>query len=244
MTQKSKSLHSMTIEGVQIRTQLRYNLNTNYIGINTIYQYSKQYSKQYYKNNKDKVKEYQKNNKNKIKKYNKEYQKNNKNRISQRKKQYYKDNIDKKKKYYENNKEKRKQYYESHRNPNTLRMGSKEHKIMVSCIKQGINREDFDGFIINQSYCNLWTLKLREKIRNQYNNCDYISGIHKSICNNDRNLDVHHVNYDKQCGCNGNKCKLIPLSRSNHVKTNTNRSFWNKLFIYSLDIDKWYYGGN
>ena len=33
MTRKSKSLHSLTIEGIHTQTQLRYNINTNYIGI-------------------------------------------------------------------------------------------------------------------------------------------------------------------------------------------------------------------
>lgn len=62
-------------------------------------------------------------------------------------------------------------------------------------------------------------------------------------CGKERELAVHHVNYDKACGCNGVKCKLIPLSHSNHAKTNNNRPFWNKLFIYALEIDKYYYKG-
>lgn len=66
----------------------------------------------------------------------------------------------------------------------------------------------------------------------------------KDICNKGVELSVHHVNYDKQCGCDGTKCKLIPLSARNHGKTVGNRPFWNKLFIYSLEIDKWYYIGD
>lgn len=120
-------------------------------------------------------------------------------------------------------------------------MDSKEYKIKLSCSHQRTNIEDFGGFLIEQKYCIKFNEKLRKQIRLKYNNCDYISGLHKDICNNGINLSVHHVNYDKQCGCNGNKCKLIPLSNSNHSKTNGNRFFWNKLFIYSLEIDEWYY---
>jgi hypothetical protein len=106
----------------------------------------------------------------------------------------------------------------------------------------GINNPMWKGGISGGKYCYKFNTSLKIKIRNQYNNCDYISGIHKSICNNNRNLDVHHVNYDKQQGCDGKKWKLVPLSKVNHNRTNINREFWNKLFKYSLEYDKTYYG--
>ena len=81
--------------------------------------------------------------------------------------------------------------------------------------------------------------QLKKLIRIKYNNCDYISGIHKNICNPYRKLDIHHINYDKK-NCDENN--LIPLSRSNHTKTGINRQFWNRLFIYALEYDRWYYG--
>ena len=118
---------------------------------------------------------------------------------------------------------------------------SEETRIIQSCIQQGINREDFIGFISKQKYCEKFNESLKQQIRNQYSNCDYISGIHKDVCNPNCELSVHHVNYDKNCGCDGNRCKLIPLCISNHSKTNKNRSFWNRLFIYSLEYDKEYY---
>ena len=116
--------------------------------------------------------------------------------------------------------------------------------IWVGIQQRGENHPMWRGGISNQKYCYKFNNLLKIKIRDKYNNCDYISGIHKDICSPIRKLSVHHVNYDKQCGCNESKCKLIPLCASNHIKTNTNRSFWNRLFIYSLEIDKWYYGDN
>ena len=52
-------------------------------------------------------------------------------------------------------------------------------------------------------------------------------------------LDIHHIDYNKR---NNNISNFIPLSRSNHTKTGSYRFFWNRLFKYSLEIDKWYYG--
>lgn len=109
---------------------------------------------------------------------------------------------------------------------------------------KGSNNGNWLGGISFNKYCNKFNESLKTKIRNKYNNCDYISGIHTDVCNKGKNLSVHHVNYDKQCGCNGNKCKLIPLSKINHNYTNFNRSFWNRLFIYALEIDKTYYNNS
>lgn len=77
-------------------------------------------------------------------------------------------------------------------------------------------------------------------------NCDNISGLPDYICNTLNGkvwkLDIHHVDYDKQQGCNDIKWLLIPLSRSNHMKIQGElKSFWYRLFIYSLEYDKKYY---
>ena len=148
--------------------------------------------------------------------------------------------------YLEVNKDKlkiqRKDQWESIRDPNTPRIGSKEYRIKLSCAQQGINHEDFAGFLTEQKYCRKFNNQLRKQIRNNYNNCDYISGIHKDICNNNKNLDVHHVDYNKQQGCEDHQWKLIPLSKSNHAKTNASRPFWNRLFTYSLQYEAEYYG--
>ena len=41
MTQKTKSLHSLTIDGIGIKTQLQYNTNTNHITIGTYFSIDK-----------------------------------------------------------------------------------------------------------------------------------------------------------------------------------------------------------
>ena len=106
----------------------------------------------------------------------------------------------------------------------------------------GSNNPMWQGGITDQKYCSKFNESLKIQIRNQYNNCDYISGLHKNICNKGFNLDVHHVDYNKQQGCDDHQWKLIPLSRVNHMRTNANRSFWNRLFTYSLQYEAEYYG--
>ena len=77
--------------------------------------------KQYYQNNKEKVaercKQYYKANKEKVLEQHKQWCKNNKEKISEQKKQYYQDNKEKIKQYREDNKDKKheydKQYYQS-----------------------------------------------------------------------------------------------------------------------------------
>lgn len=123
----------------------------------------------------------------------------------------------------------------------TGRILSHETRIAMSASRQGISVENWIGFVSFGEYCPKFNEKLKRQIRDQYNNCDYMSGLPVTICNNDRNLDVHHIDYNKQQGCNDHEWRLIPLSRSNHVKTNVNRSFWNRLFTYSLQYDETYY---
>jgi hypothetical protein len=100
----------------------------------------------------------------------------------------------------------------------------------------------WNGGISFGKYCYKFNNQLKQSIRDRYNNCDYISGLPQKYFK--RKLDVHHIDYDKDQGCNDKKFNLIPLSISNHTRTNANRSFWNRLFKYSLEIDKWYYNNS
>lgn len=111
----------------------------------------------------------------------------------------------------------------------------------ASARAQGIEYEDWTGFSMRGRYCPKFNSDIKQYIRDKYNNCDYISGVHKDVCNNGRNLDVHHVDYNKQQGCDDHGWRLVPLSQKNHVRTNANRSFWNRLFTYALQYDETYY---
>ena len=118
---------------------------------------------------------------------------------------------------------------------------SKETKEKMSFAHRGEKSSFWKGGITTKKYCYKFNETKRKEIRDKYNDCDFISGLHTDIINNGRKLDVHHVDYNKQQGCN-TEWKLIPLSRSNHSRTHQNRWFWNKLFVNVLEIDEWYYG--
>ena len=121
-----------------------------------------------------------------------------------------------------------------------------EQRIAISCGHQGIEVGDFDGFISENLYCPKFNDKLKQQVRDKYNECDYFSGLHYTICNimsngKIRKLCIHHVDYNKMQGCDGHKWKLIPLSHSNHSKTSGNRIFWERLICYALEYDETYY---
>lgn len=105
------------------------------------------------------------------------------------------------------------------------------------------NNPNWKGGISFGEYCPKFNKQIKQDVRDKYNNCDYISGLPDNICNSCVKLDVHHVDYNKEQGCDEHEWRLIPLSKSNHTKTNFNRSFWNRLFTYALQYDETYYSG-
>jgi len=101
---------------LELQTRERYYIENNQcinkqIPGGTAPRITKDYSKEYYKNNKEKIREknndWREKNKEKIK----GYYKNNK----EQKKEYYKTNKEKMKEYYKNNKEKMKEYYKNNK---------------------------------------------------------------------------------------------------------------------------------
>ena len=90
-----KNKMEMTIEEERIRRELNADLNSqSCYGIN-----QKEYLKEYYQNNKEKIAEknrqYRENNKEKFIEYKKQYQQENKEKIAERKKEHYQNNKEK-----------------------------------------------------------------------------------------------------------------------------------------------------
>ena len=80
----------------------------------------------------------------------------------------------------------------------------------------------------NQGYPLDWTETLKISIRERDNYICRICGIHQNELNGFfKNLDVHHIDYDK---FNLNHKNLIILCRSCHCKTNFNREYWINYF--------------
>ena len=227
------------IDGCSINTQIQYNINTNYIKISTYYRYqnyekTKNQRKQYYIDNKEKIinkiKQRYLNNKEKINEYLKQYYNNNQEKAIEYAKQY---RIDNKEKISKQDKQRR----IKNRDPNTLIFGSDEYRILCSCIKQGINRNEFDGFLTDQKYCSLFNEEFREKIRERFHRICYLCG--KTESDNNRKLSVHHVNYNKNCLC-GSICEFVSLCQSCHSKTNGSRQLWEDLIMGYLYPERYF----
>ena len=156
------------------------------------------------------------------------------------------------KKRYEDPKEREKtseaglKYYEEHLVSNTIkeklsqaatkRYEDIEERILQSCRRLGIPREDWDGF--GSVYCELWCEELREYIRDKYNRVCYICGKteEENLVKWDEKLSVHHVDYNKDCGCDDTECILVPLCKKCHGKTTFgDREMWENLIIKMLE---------
>jgi hypothetical protein len=88
----------------------------------------------------------------------------------------------------------------------------------------------------DQMYCEKFNADLKERVRAYRGHICFECGTPQ----NGKRLHVHHVHYDKKTCCNGSPHDLIPLCASCHVKTNTNRKYWEDHFtkmIYQIDLD-------
>jgi len=66
---------------------------------------------------------------------------------------------------------------------------------------------------------------LKQKIKERHNYQCF-------LCENQKLLQVHHINYDKSDNCESN---LVPLCCSCHCKTNYNRKIWKKELSKKLE---------
>lgn len=102
---------------------------------------------------------------------------------------------------------------------------SKETRIKVSCAMQNIKINEWKGFVKESLYCNKFNEKCREQNRNKYNRECFICG--KQECDNKtsnnipKKLSVHHVDRNKNQGCNDTDWCLIPVCISCHGKVHT-----------------------
>lgn len=116
-----------------------------------------------------------------------------------------------------------------------------ETKIKLSCTLQGIDIKDFTGFLTDQKYCNLWTEKFRQAIRDHFHNKCYLCDVTKKD-NQKRKLSVHHVNYNKNCLCQ-KTCEFVPLCISCHTKTNFKRQYYEDLIMCYLYPNRYFMVG-
>ena len=107
---------------------------------------------------------------------------------------------------------------ESHKGENNPMFGktlSQSIKDMLSEAWKGVNNPNWQGGKSFEPYCPKFNFSLKEKIRETYNRRCYFCG--KTEEENGRRLDIHHIDDDKQQGCNGKLWFLIPLCISCHT---------------------------
>lgn len=115
--------------------------------------------------------------------------------------------------------------------------------------QKGSKNPNWQGGTSFEPYCSKWDEKFREYIRNKFNrNCFLCS---KTEVENARKLSVHHVNYDKLCGCaeteedkkhDDASCQFVPLCTSCNSKVNRNRDHWETLIKNKMKnkLNGWY----
>jgi len=82
-----------------------------------------------------------------------------------------------------------------------------------------------------EPYCPKFNNAFKEKIRDKFDRKCFLCGKPE----NGRRLSVHHVQYEKNCGCDDTlKCDYVPLCGSCHSRTNHNRNKWEKLISQKL----------
>jgi hypothetical protein len=96
-----------------------------------------------------------------------------------------------------------------------------EERKKLSATNQGIEYDEWNGFAHEQKYCRKFNDELKLKIRTQYNFecvvCDMTEdesvSVYKEV------LSIHHVDGDKEQGCNGHEINMIPLCKKCHGRS-------------------------
>ncbi len=93
-------------------------------------------------------------------------------------------------------------------------------KYLLGHYIHGENNPNWKGGISFAPYCEKFNNRKKEEIRNQYNRQCYICGKNEkdniTKTNKIIRLSVHHIDGDKEQGCNGKQWKLIPLCMHCH----------------------------
>ena len=81
----------------------------------------------------------------------------------------------------------------------------------------GKNHPNWQGGISFKPYCINFNNKIKEQVREEFNRKCFLCGVSEGDCKT--KLHVHHVDSNKNQGCNNTEWKLVPLCNSCHPKT-------------------------
>jgi len=106
--------------------------------------------------------------------------------------------------------------------------------IKDTMFKPGKEHPNWKGGISFEPYCEKFNEEYKESIRNQFGRVCVLCG--KTEKENGARLSIHHVNYNKKCGCDGTDCVCVPLCRQCHGKTNYNQEYWEQRIMEVIGV--------
>lgn len=116
------------------------------------------------------------------------------------------------------------------RGENSPRFGkhpSEETRKKMSDAQKGEKHYNWQGGISFEPYCEKFNGEFKEYIRRKFGRVCFLCG--KTEEENGRRLSVHHLNGNKNCGCDGDKtCQFVPLCVSCHRKVHSKKVDWEK----------------
>ncbi len=114
------------------------------------------------------------------------------------------------------------------------------HKKKIGEAQRGKKNPNWKGGKRNP-YCEKWNEHFREYIRNKYDRKCFLCS--KTEKDNGKRLSVHHVNGNKNCGCDEDTtCQFVPLCVSCHSKAHNQKSGEQALLSdkQKQDLRGWY----
>ena len=106
----------------------------------------------------------------------------------------------------------------------------------VSAALQGISYDEWEDFAVDSPYCPAFNEACRESNREKYGRRCFICGLPEAEnitkTGKQKKLSVHHVDMNKNQGCDGHEWKLVPLCMNHH----SHGVVWTERIKYLLRI--------
>lgn len=115
---------------------------------------------------------------------------------------------------------------------------STETRRKMSEVHRGDKCNLWKGGISFEPYCPKFNKSFKNRVRAFFNHICVECGMTRK--ENKRELDVHHVNYDKMMCCNDVKPLFVALCHSHNTIANSDRGFWEDW--YTEIINEFYDG--
>lgn len=115
---------------------------------------------------------------------------------------------------------------------NTGNTMSPEARQKLSAWHQGVSIEEWEGFASNKEYCDKFNETCKEHNREKYGRQCFICGVDEET--DGRKLSVHHVDMNKDQGCNDHDWNLVPMCMSCHTKSHSD--IWTSRIEYLLEF--------